>query len=69
MSNYENEEDKLRARYIELERRHKELDKALETRYHNMTVNDEVRAMKTMKLYLKDEMFRINKRILQLGIS
>ena len=69
MSNYENEVDKLRSRYFELERRHKELDKELETRYHNMTVDDKVRSMKTMKLYLKDEMFRINKKLLQLGIS
>jgi len=60
MSNYENEEDKLRAHYDELKRKHRELDEELETKYNNVTVTEEVRRMKTMKLYLKDEMHRIN---------
>ena len=50
MSNYELEEDKLKSHLIELERKHKELDTELEVKYNNMTVTDEVRKMKTMKL-------------------
>jgi hypothetical protein len=69
MSNYENTEDKLRAHYTELERRHRELDIELEVKYNNMTVTDEVRRMKTMKLYLKDEMHRINAYLIQQGLQ
>jgi len=69
MSNFESDEDKLRARYEELERRHRALDKEIEVRYSNVTVTEEVRRMKTMKLYLKDEMHRINSKLIQLGLT
>ena len=69
MSNYENEEDKLRAHYEELKRKHRELDTELIERYNNATVTDEVRRMKTMKLYLKDEMHRINSYLIQKGLE
>ena len=69
MSNYDNMEDKLRAHYEELARKHKELDTELETKYNNMTITEEVRRMKTMKLYLKDEMHRINAYLIQKGLQ
>ena len=69
MSNYENEEDKLRAHYDELKRKHRELDTELEVKYNNMTVTEEVRRLKTMKLYLKDEMHRINLYLIQKGLE
>jgi|TARA_B100001094_G_scaffold248707_1_gene245822 hypothetical protein len=69
MSNYDNIEDKLKAHYDELQRKHKELDTELEERYNNMTVTEEVRRMKTMKLYLKDEMHRINAYLVQKGLE
>ena len=69
MSNYESVEDKLRAHYEELKRKHKELDTELEIKYNNMTVTEEVRRMKTMKLYLKDEMHRINAYLIQKGLE
>jgi uncharacterized protein YdcH (DUF465 family) len=69
MSNYDNVEDKLRAHYEELARKHKELDTELETKYNNMTITEEVRRMKTMKLYLKDEMHRINAYLIQKGLQ
>ena len=69
MSNYENEEDKIRAHYDELKRKHRELDEELETKYNNVTVTEEVRRMKTMKLYLKDEMHRINLYLIQKGLE
>ena len=69
MSDYELPEDKLRAKLVELERRHRKLDVELEVKYNNMTVTDEVRKMKTMKLYLKDEIHRINGKLIQLGLS
>ena len=69
MSNYDTEEDKLRSHYAELKRKHKELDEELESKYNNMTVTEEVRRMKTMKLYLKDEMHRINAYLIQKGLE
>lgn len=69
MSNYDSVEDKLRAHYDELKRKHRELDIELETKYNNMTVTEEVRRMKTMKLYLKDEMHRINAYLIQKGLE
>jgi len=69
MSNFESEEDKLKSHYDELQRKHAELDKEIEDRYNNVTVSEEVRRMKTMKLYLKDEMHRINEYLIQKGLE
>jgi len=69
MSNFESEEDKLKSHYEELQRKHAELDKEIEDRYNNVTVSEEVRRMKTMKLYLKDEMHRINEYLIQKGLE
>jgi uncharacterized protein YdcH (DUF465 family) len=69
MSNYDSEEDKVRSHYDELLRKHQELDKEIEARYNNVTVSEEVRRMKTMKLYLKDEMHRINEYLIQKGLE
>jgi hypothetical protein len=69
MSNYESTDDKLRAHYAELERKHRELDIEIDLMYNNAYVTDEVRRMKTMKLYLKDEMHRINAYLIQQGLQ
>ena len=69
MSNYDNTEDKLQAHYDELVRKHRELDIELKERYNNITASEEARRMKTMKLYLKDEMHRINAYLVQRGLE
>ena len=69
MINYDEVEEKLRAHYAELERKHRELDDELIERFNNQTITDEVRRMKTMKLYLKDEMHRINLYLIQKGLG
>lgn len=69
MSNWQETKDKLLAHYDELKRKHKELDEEIETKYNNMTVSEDVRRMKTMKLYLKDEMHRINEYLVQKGLE
>ena len=69
MSNWEQTKDKLLAHYEELERKHRELDTEIELRYNNVTATEEVRRMKTMKLYLKDEMHRINSYLVQKGLE
>jgi hypothetical protein len=69
MNNYDNEMDKLRFHLEELPRKHRNLDIEIETLYNNITITDEVRRMKTMKLYLKDEIHRINAQLIQLGLQ
>ena len=69
MSNYNEVEDKLRAHYDELERKHREIDNELIKCYNNQTIDDEARRLKTMKLYLKDEMHRINSYLVQKGLE
>ena len=69
MNNYDNEMDKLRFYLEELTRKHRNLDIEIETLYNNITITDEVRRMKTMKLYLKDEIHRINAQLIQLGLQ
>lgn len=69
MSNWEETKDKLLAHYEELERKHRDLDTELKTRYNNQTLTEEARRMKTMKLYLKDEMHRINSYLIQKGLE
>jgi len=69
MSNWTEEVDKLQNYYKELETRHRELDTELQERFNNVPATDEARRMKTMKLYLKDEMHRINSQLIQLGLK
>jgi len=69
MSNYELEADKLRSHLEELERKHRDLDNEIQERYNNVTSSDEVRRMKTMKLWLKDEIHRLNEQLIQKGLE
>jgi len=69
MHNSEHDFDKLKSHLAELERRHRELDNIIETRYNNITVTDEVRRMKTMKLWLKDEIHRVNQQLLGMSLN
>ena len=69
MSNYDDETNKLKSHLEELERKHRELDSVIETRYNNVAISDEVRRMKTMKLWLKDEIHRINSQLVQIGLE
>lgn len=69
MSNSEHDFEKLKNHLEDLERRHRELDTIIETRYNNVTVSEEVRRMKTMKLWLKDEIHRINQKLLRMSLN
>ena len=69
MSNWNETKDKLLAHYEELERKHREIDNELLERYNNVPATEEARRMKTMKLYLKDEMHRINAYLIQKGLA
>lgn len=63
MSDYDNNDDKLNARLEELRRKHRELDSLIETKYHNYNITDEVRKLKTQKLWLKDEIHRVEAQL------
>jgi len=69
LSNYTGEKDKLKSHLEELERKHRALDNDIEKRFHNMTITDEVRRLKTQKLWLKDEIHRINLQLVQLELN
>lgn len=59
MSNYESSNNKLSARLEELKRKHRELDEHILSVYHNKNITPEVYKLKTEKLWLKDEIHRI----------
>lgn len=64
MSNFENEDDKIKARLEELRKKHRDLDKLIESKFFNYNITDEVRRLKTQKLWLKDEIYRLETQLL-----
>ena len=59
MSNYTNTSEKIESHLEELKRKHRAIDTELEIKYNNQTLTEEVRRMKTMKLWFKDEIHRL----------
>lgn len=67
MSNFNNEHDKIKGYLEELRKKHRNLDeeiKKLETIYN---VNENIRRLKTHKLFLKDEIYRLESQLISLG--
>ncbi len=62
MSNYAEQIDKDSSHLEELKRKHRELDEYLEKEYGNQNTSPEVYRLKTQKLWLKDEIHRIESR-------
>lgn len=62
MSNYVEQIDKDSVHLEELKRKHRELDEFLEKEYGNKNTSPEVYRLKTQKLWLKDEIHRIESR-------
>jgi len=56
-------QDSLQAHLNELIRKHRELDEYIATQVRGVTVTDEVRRLKTQKLWLKDEIHRITREL------
>ncbi len=63
MSNYDDEEDKLLAHLEELKRKHRELDTYISETFNNLNISPEVYRLKTQKLWLKDEIHRIETKM------
>ena len=59
MSNFHCDPDKQTSRLEELKRKHKNLDKQIKECYSAYDNDDHIIKLKTMKLYLKDEIHRI----------
>ena len=63
MSNFHEEFDKLTSHLEYLKDRHRSLDNHIKETFNNMNISDEVRKLKTQKLWIKDEIYRIETRI------
>lgn len=63
MSNYITERDKLNAHLEILIDKHRKLDEDLDKNFQNQNITDEVRRLKTQKLWLKDEIYRIKRQL------
>jgi hypothetical protein len=67
MSNYNDNDDKLKAHLEELKRKHRELDDYISMEFNNQNIIPEVYKLKTQKLWLKDEIHRIETKLLNHG--
>jgi hypothetical protein len=56
-------DDSLRAHLEELKRKHRLLDKEVEDVSQHRNAEDEIRKLKTQKLWLKDEIHRIETQL------
>lgn len=63
MSNYTEDEDKMTAHLEELIRKHRELDDYISETFRNQNVSPEVYKLKTQKLWLKDEIHRLQTKL------
>jgi hypothetical protein len=68
MSNYnDDDDDRLKAHLEELKRKHRELDDYISMEFNNQNIIPEVYKLKTQKLWLKDEIHRIETKLLNHG--
>ena len=67
MSNYSDKHDKLATHLQELYKRHRSLDKEIKVLYNQFVENHELNLLKTKKLWLKDEIHRIENELKALG--
>ena len=59
MSNYTEQHDKLAVHLQELYKKHRELDDEIKVLYTKFVVDQELNLLKTKKLWLKDEIHRL----------
>ena len=69
MTDFKIRKDELQLQLTNLERIHRELDIFIESCYNNSYIYDNIRKMKVTKLRLKDEIYRINEKIIQLELG
>lgn len=69
MTDFKIRKDELQLQLTNLERIHRELDIFIESCYNNSYIYDNIRKMKITKLRLKDEICRINEKLIQLELG
>lgn len=57
------DKEQVACRLLDLTRRHRELDTLIKERYNNYAPNYEINRLKTMKLWYKDEIHRLNEKL------
>jgi|TARA_B110000971_G_C19843339_1_gene423632 hypothetical protein len=67
MSNYSEQHDKIAIHLQELYQKHRKLDEEITLLYNNFESEQILNRMKTQKLWLKDEMHRLETELKQLG--
>ena len=63
MRNYSDEHEKIANQLDILYKRHRELDDSIINRYNKFATDSEINMMKTKKLWFKDEIYRLEKRL------
>ena len=61
--------DSLKNHIKVLENKHRDLDKYIESCYNNANITEELRRMKTLKLWYKDEIHRLNQKLVQMVLK
>ena len=64
-----NKIDSLKNHIKVLENKHRDLDKYIESCYNNTNITEELRRMKTLKLWYKDEIHRLNQKLVQMVLK
>ena len=67
MSNYTEQHDKLAVHLQELYKKHRSLDEEIKMLYNKFESEQILNRMKTQKLWLKDEIHRLETELKQLG--
>lgn len=67
MSNYNERHDKIVVHLKELYTKHRNLDEEIKSLYNHFAKDEEINRMKTMKLYLKDEIHKLETELKALG--
>jgi len=67
MSNFTEMHNKLASHLQELYQRHKDLDSLIEIQYNKFASDHEINILKTKKLWIKDEIHRIETQLKELG--
>ena len=67
MSNYTDQHDKLAVHLQELYKRHRTLDDEIKVLYNKFEPEHILNRMKTQKLWLKDEIHRLETQLKELG--
>jgi hypothetical protein len=66
MSNYSDEHDKIAVQLKSLYEKHRKLDDSIINRYNKFATDSEINMLKTKKLFFKDEIYRLEKRLSEL---